>query len=171
MLVPNTSNPSIGLMGFGAFGRLIARHLKPHCRLLAFDPALPRTVSVSSNHTTTETVTITLAQLAGSITATLRLATGVTLPNVGGNPVTIGQFKAQLTPAVGAATQVSFTDANNDGTFEATFGNLVAGDYSLTLLPPTGVNTTFNPAVPVAVTLAAGANDTRAFTITAASAQ
>ena len=41
MLVPNTTTPSIGLMGFGAFGRLIARHLKPHCRLLAFDPALP----------------------------------------------------------------------------------------------------------------------------------
>lgn len=41
MLTPNTTNPSVGLMGFGAFGRLIARHLKPHCRLLAFDPALP----------------------------------------------------------------------------------------------------------------------------------
>ncbi|AZO76286.1 MULTISPECIES: prephenate dehydrogenase [unclassified Bosea (in: a-proteobacteria)] len=37
----NTTNPSIGLMGFGAFGRLIARHLRPHCRLLAFDPTLP----------------------------------------------------------------------------------------------------------------------------------
>ncbi|MBR3193515.1 prephenate dehydrogenase [Bosea sp. (in: a-proteobacteria)] len=41
MHTPNTTNPSVGLMGFGAFGRLIARHLKPHCRLLAFDPALP----------------------------------------------------------------------------------------------------------------------------------
>ncbi|WP_186419483.1 prephenate dehydrogenase [Bosea sp. CS1GBMeth4] len=41
MLVLNTAHPSVGLMGFGAFGRLIARHLEPHCRLLAFDPALP----------------------------------------------------------------------------------------------------------------------------------
>jgi prephenate dehydrogenase len=41
MLSPNTTKPSVGLMGFGAFGRLIARHLRPHCRLLAFDPALP----------------------------------------------------------------------------------------------------------------------------------
>jgi prephenate dehydrogenase len=41
MLSPNTTNPTVGLMGFGAFGRLIARHLKPHCRLLAFDPELP----------------------------------------------------------------------------------------------------------------------------------
>jgi prephenate dehydrogenase len=44
MLIQNTSNPSVGLMGFGAFGRLTARHLRPHCRLLAFDPALPADV-------------------------------------------------------------------------------------------------------------------------------
>lgn len=48
MLVPNTTNPSVGLMGFGAFGRLIARHLKPHCRLLAFDPALPADAATGS---------------------------------------------------------------------------------------------------------------------------
>lgn len=47
MLTPNTTNPSVGLMGFGAFGRLIARHLKPHCRLLAFDPALPADAATS----------------------------------------------------------------------------------------------------------------------------
>lgn len=41
MLAPNRTTPSVGIMGFGAFGRLIARHLEPHCRLLAFDPALP----------------------------------------------------------------------------------------------------------------------------------
>jgi len=32
---------SLGLMGFGAFGRLIARHLQPHLRLVVFDPAAP----------------------------------------------------------------------------------------------------------------------------------
>jgi prephenate dehydrogenase len=41
MLAPDRTTPSIGIMGFGAFGRLIARHLRPHCRLLVFDPALP----------------------------------------------------------------------------------------------------------------------------------
>jgi len=41
MLFPNITTPSVGLMGFGAFGRLIARHLRPHCHLIAFDPALP----------------------------------------------------------------------------------------------------------------------------------
>jgi prephenate dehydrogenase len=37
----NTSNsPFIGLIGFGAFGRLMARHLR-HLSLCAYDPALP----------------------------------------------------------------------------------------------------------------------------------
>ncbi|TCR69751.1 prephenate dehydrogenase [Bosea sp. BK604] len=38
---PVTSKPftSVGLMGFGAFGRLMARHLQPHLRLAVFDPA------------------------------------------------------------------------------------------------------------------------------------
>lgn len=45
--MPNSSSlsPSVGIMGFGAFGRLVARHLRPHCRLLAFDPALPADAS------------------------------------------------------------------------------------------------------------------------------
>jgi prephenate dehydrogenase len=33
--------PTIGIIGFGAFGQLMARHLAPHFRLCAYDPALP----------------------------------------------------------------------------------------------------------------------------------
>ena len=33
--------PSLGIIGFGAFGRLMARHLWPHFHLCAHDPALP----------------------------------------------------------------------------------------------------------------------------------
>jgi prephenate dehydrogenase len=33
--------PSVGLMGFGAFGRLTARHLQPHVPFVVFDPAQP----------------------------------------------------------------------------------------------------------------------------------
>ncbi len=33
--------PSLGLIGFGAFGRLVARHLRIHVELRATDPALP----------------------------------------------------------------------------------------------------------------------------------
>lgn len=36
-----TSRPPLGIIGFGAFGRLMARHLRPHFRLCAHDPALP----------------------------------------------------------------------------------------------------------------------------------
>lgn len=35
------SRPTVGIVGFGAFGALMARHLAPHCDLLAFDP-VPR---------------------------------------------------------------------------------------------------------------------------------
>ncbi|MEN5081240.1 prephenate dehydrogenase [Bosea sp. TWI1241] len=34
-----SQKPALGLMGFGAFGRLVARHLQPHLPVLAFDPA------------------------------------------------------------------------------------------------------------------------------------
>jgi len=34
-------HPSIGLIGFGAFGRLVAQHLQPLFRLYVYDPALP----------------------------------------------------------------------------------------------------------------------------------
>lgn len=35
------SLPRLGIIGFGAFGRLMAQHLRPHFRLCAYDPALP----------------------------------------------------------------------------------------------------------------------------------
>lgn len=38
---PSLNNPSLGIIGLGAFGRLMARHLQPHFRLCAHDPALP----------------------------------------------------------------------------------------------------------------------------------
>ncbi len=33
------TKPTVGIVGFGAFGALIAKHLAGHCRLLAFDPS------------------------------------------------------------------------------------------------------------------------------------
>ncbi|MBB2961987.1 prephenate dehydrogenase/arogenate dehydrogenase family protein [Methylobacterium sp. R2-1] len=43
MSAPHPLSPrlSIGLVGFGAFGRLIARHLAPHAALTIHDPSLP----------------------------------------------------------------------------------------------------------------------------------
>ena len=40
LLPPLAPRPSVGLVGFGAFGRLIARHLAPHAALRIHDPYL-----------------------------------------------------------------------------------------------------------------------------------
>ncbi len=37
----NNPSPFIGIIGFGAFGRLMARHLRHHFPLCAYDPAMP----------------------------------------------------------------------------------------------------------------------------------
>jgi hypothetical protein len=140
--------------------------LPPAGVLGTFDPTLPRPVTVVQKETTTETVTLTAAALASSIVATLR--TNVSLPA----GVTLAQFKAQLTPpGGGAATEISFTDANGDNTFEATFGNLAAGSYTLGIVPPAGVNVTLDVGqAPLVVNLGAGVTETKPFVITAASA-
>ena len=36
----NLSISSVGIMGLGAFGRLIAHHLEPHFQVVAHDPAI-----------------------------------------------------------------------------------------------------------------------------------
>lgn len=41
MHAPRKTVTSIGIMGFGAFGRLMARHLQPHFALSVFDPEQP----------------------------------------------------------------------------------------------------------------------------------
>src|SRR5690606_29392895 len=78
-------------------------------------------------------------------------------------------FDAELTPDGGDPITVSFTDANTDGTFEATFGDLSAGEYSLTILAPSGVSATYDVSLPVDVTLAEGEAQTQAIVVTDAS--
>jgi hypothetical protein len=102
---------------------------------------------------------------AASFTATLSLAQGVTLPTVGGNAVTLGLFKAKLN-----GEEMSFTDADNNGTFEAQFRFLLPGTYDLEIVPPAGVTITTNPASPMEVTIGTGATATQAVTIASASA-
>lgn len=143
--------------------------VSPAGLILGFAPSLPLTVTVSERQTTTELITISSAALASTVTATLQLGTGITLPQVGGSAATLAQFRAQLTPTGGSAQSVLFTDANSDGVFEATFV-VPAGEYSLTLLAATGVSATFSPTVPATFTVAPGAVEVRAFTVTGASA-
>lgn len=132
-----------------------------------FDVTLPLTVTVMEKATTTELITLTSADLASTIVATVTLGTGVTLPMVGGIQVTLGDFTAALTPSGGStAIEVAFTDDDSDGVFEATFEDLFPGEYSLNVLLPSGVTATLDPAPPVTVNVAAGATETTAFTVT-----
>lgn len=140
--------------------------------ITTFSPTLPLTVTVGERQTTTQLITLASAALPGTVVATLRLGTGVTLPSIGTPPapVTLTQFRAQVTAANGTITGVTFSDANSDGTFEAAFPNLAPGTYSLTLLKPAGITPTYDVAIPVNVTVAAGATETRPFVITAVTA-
>lgn len=135
--------------------------------LTTFAPTLPITVTVLQKMTTTEVVTLSSAVLPGSVTATLALGTGVTLPSVGNPPVavTLADFKAQLTPPGAGATPIVVSFANVNGTFQAVFPNLAPGTYSLTVLSPTGTTATYTPTVPVAVNVVAGTNATEALVV------
>ncbi len=44
-----TFRRSIGIIGFGAFGRLVAQHLRQHFRLCAYDPVLPAGVPAGTH--------------------------------------------------------------------------------------------------------------------------
>jgi uncharacterized protein DUF4382 len=97
--------------------------------------------------------------VTGGATVTLTLGQGLTLPA----GVTLDLFTATLTDANLLSTTAAFTDANNDGTFEATFGFLAAGPYTLTLTAPGGVTSfTTSPALPQTVNIQAGTNATTA---------
>jgi hypothetical protein len=111
-------------------------------------------------------VTATELGFSGSLKVTLAKDAALTLPSINGTPVTLGQFKATLTKTGGAPQEAVLTDANNDGTFEATFPYVAAGDYTVDFLPPTGLTQfTTNPARPAPVTIVAGGSATLAATL------
>ena len=55
--VPMSPTP-IGLIGFGAFGRLIALHLKDHFRIYAYDPTGPDTCSGDTKGITSTSLSV-----------------------------------------------------------------------------------------------------------------
>ncbi len=147
-------------------GSYLLSFVSPTGLLTAFSPTLPIPVTVVQKMTTTQLVTLTSAALPGTIAATLGLAQGVTLPSIGTppTPVTLGEFKATLTPTAGKVDTVTFV--SNAGTFQATFPNLVPGTYSLNVLSPAGITPTYSPTLPVSVPLTSGATVTQALNIT-----
>lgn len=142
----------------------------PDGLLATFSPVLPITVTVHERETTTQLVTLASAELAGEVTATLVLADTVTLPIVNETQLTVGHYDAELTPDGGTAITVDFTDADEDGVYEAVFSDLPAGNYTLAIVAPDGVTTTYSVTLPIAVELLEGEAETHAIVITEAAA-
>jgi len=99
----------------------------------------------------------------GSLKVTLAKDAALTLPSIGGTPLTLGQFKATVTATGGTPKQLALTDANNDGVFEADFPYLPAGSYAVDFVAPAGITAfTTTPAHPATVTVASGVSGTHA---------
>jgi hypothetical protein len=102
----------------------------------------------------TPVLTATELQFTGSAKVTLTKDPALTLPSINNTPVTLGQFKATLTKAGESPTELPLTDADNDGTFEANFKFVPAGDYSVDFVAPAGITSfTTTPAHPATVTV------------------
>jgi hypothetical protein len=98
------------------------------------------------------------------VRATLTLGQDVVLP---GN-LTLGGFDAVLTTAGGGSESLPLTDADADGTFDATFDFLLPGSYNVSFTGPEGVSFTTDPTTPIVVTTAAGTTADASATITEA---
>lgn len=113
-------------------------------------------------------------QAAATVNASINLGAGVVLPILNTNVVTLADFSIEMRGANAEAgapgESVTLTDANTDGTFEANFGNVVAGSYILTLKGPAGLSFGTNPAIPFAVTVQAGGTTNASFTLVSATA-
>lgn len=105
---------------------------------------------------------------SGTVTVTLTAGAGVTLPELDGQQITLGQFKATLTNTGNSTETVAFTDANGDGTFEAQFKFLIPGDFSADIIAPEGVSFATSPAHPAPVSVGSGKQVGVAFTLTSA---
>jgi hypothetical protein len=107
----------------------------------------------------------------GHLLARLQLGSGVVLPPVAGQEITLAAFTARLTPAGGgAAIDLPLSDVDGDALFEAMFKALTPGAYDLTFVGPTGLTVTFDAALPRTVTVAAKQTTTETVTLTSASA-
>ncbi len=104
-------------------------------------------------------------ELTGSVTATLALGTGVTLPGT----TTLAGFSAVLTPGAGGSATTLPLTATGSGAYGVTYKYLVPGSYSLAFTAPTGV-TSFvtSPSIPATLTVTSGQSTTAAFIITSA---
>ena len=106
----------------------------------------------------------------GALRLDVVLANGVTLPTIGGTQITMGMINAVL-DRNGDLIPVLFTDANADGTWEATFRFLPPGDWTVNLGLPDGLVLTTDPALPLTFSVVSGQTVSRSLTITGASVE
>ncbi|MBZ4397519.1 MULTISPECIES: DUF4382 domain-containing protein [unclassified Myxococcus] len=105
---------------------------------------------------------------SASIDVEVTLGAGVVLPTLEGQVLTLANLNAVLINAEGSRETLPLTDANADGTFEATFRFLIPGTFQVQVEAPVGVSLGTTPAQPVSVRLESGRDSTQAFVITSA---
>lgn len=114
------------------------------------------------------TLNATQTQLAGTVNVSLSLADTVTLPTIGTQALTLGDFKAELKSATADPTstgvEIPFT-ASSDSTASATYHYVVPGDYIVTVVGPDTVTFTTAPDSQ-AVTVGSGATASAHLTLT-----
>jgi hypothetical protein len=130
--------------------------------LLDFDvsQSFGRAAGQSGNWVMTPVIHAAEVGLTTGVTASLS-AGDVTLPE----GVTLADFSATLTPDVGDASEVKFTESN--GTFRAEFRFLIAenGPFGVTLNAPEGWSVGVSPVSPQVVNPASGQTATVSWTL------
>jgi hypothetical protein len=117
----------------------------------------------SSKWVMSPVLTATELAFTGSVKVTLTKDPALPMPSINGTPLTIGQFTATLTKAGESPAELPLTDTDNDGTFEANFQYVPAGDYSVDFVAPAGI-TSFSttPAHPATVSVTSAGSATHA---------
>jgi hypothetical protein len=117
-------------------------------------------------------VNATSVEFGTGFVATLQLGTGVTLPVINNQQLTLADFTLTLESTANPGVVIKsapFTGPAADGSFRASLGFVSAGSYLVNIVAPAGLTTfTTDPAVPFAYTASAGPASVVAFTVTAA---
>ena len=107
-------------------------------------------------------ITATGATLGTTLSVTLALGAGVTLPT----GTALADFRATLAAGTTVLATVPFSQDQN-GTWRAAFGFVAPGSYTADLIVPAGLGTvTISPKVPLAYTAVAGPGTVLALTVT-----
>lgn len=103
------------------------------------------------------TLKATRGEAAAGATVTLALADTVKLPLLSGTQATLAAFGVTLTPAAGGDVKTAtFSDADRNGVYEARFGLLAPGSYTVALVAPAGLTVTTDPVFPQTLAVTSG---------------